>query len=94
MSKVNNNSDKTYSELLQDQRWRELRELVLSRDGKKCRNCKSGSQLQIHHRQYHICSKTQLKIAPWEYDLQLLVTLCETCHENGHQVHQYETYFI
>lgn len=77
--------DVTYIEMLLTERWRQKREQILDRDTRKCRNCGHGQNLEVHHRQYHIDSKTGLKREPWDYDNQYLVTLCHNCHELGHE---------
>lgn len=75
----------TYAELLNFQQWKDMRELVLSRDLRQCRVCNSPHNLEVHHRQYHKEKHSQLKYLPWEYDLQLLITLCRNCHQKGHE---------
>ncbi len=74
----------SYNELLQTDLWRSKRSSILERDGHKCRNCGGTTHLQVHHRQYHICKVTGLRIAPWDYSAKYLVTLCESCHKAGH----------
>ena len=77
--------DISYVEMLLTERWRQKREEILERDNRKCRNCGKSQNLHVHHRQYHIDSKTGLQREVWDYDNKYLVTLCETCHETGHQ---------
>jgi 5-methylcytosine-specific restriction endonuclease McrA len=74
----------TYYEGLEDPQWKSFRKDILERDGHKCRICGGEKELQVHHRQYHryICSGEWLK--PWEYHPVFLVTLCGTCHRQGH----------
>lgn len=54
--------------------WRQVRERVLERDGRRCRRCGSHDRLHVHH-------LVAVRIAP---HLRLvesnLVTLCEACH--------------
>ncbi|PZX55532.1 HNH endonuclease [Algoriphagus chordae] len=69
---------------LEDHQWKRLRMAVLDRDGHQCRLCASKSQLQVHHRQYHRYKHSGEWLKPWEYHPALLVTLCGTCHEQGH----------
>jgi 5-methylcytosine-specific restriction endonuclease McrA len=74
-----------YAEKLLSKMWKTKREEILQRDNRKCCNCGSASNLQVHHRQYHINVKTGTKREPWDYKNNYLVTLCNSCHENGHK---------
>jgi hypothetical protein len=66
----------TYSAKLRDPRWQKLRLQVMERDEWACQSCfDSASTLAVHHR-YYVPGKE-----PWEYPLNALVTLCESCHE-------------
>lgn len=75
----------TYSDKLRDPRWREIRDRVLTRDKHRCQVCGIGAIgfrgenviLNVHHRCYHPNKE------PWEYEIQSLITVCETCHEPG-----------
>lgn len=73
-----------YAEQLSDPRWLQLRQRILQRDGHTCRHCRSNTALQVHHRQYHVHSTSGIWKAPWQYKADLLITLCERCHETGH----------
>ena len=83
-----------YSNLLLTPQWLDKRSIILKRDGNKCRYCGASNYLQVHHRQYHTCSKTGMKKNPWQYDDKYLVTLCRKCHENGHNQFTVPTYPI
>ena len=72
-----------YKQLLGDARWKELRISILKRDCTKCANCGANRNLQVHHKQYHVCSTTGKWKAPWEYHTKYLVTLCVNCHKTG-----------
>lgn len=74
----------SYVEMLLTELWKRKREEILERDNRKCRNCGSTHDLQIHHKQYHIDSKTGFKKEPWKYEDKYLITLCRQCHETGH----------
>jgi hypothetical protein len=74
----------TYGELLFDERWRKKRETILVRDGRKCVFCDRNVDLQVHHRQYHFVKSAQKFKVPWDYDNSLLITLCKSCHNRGH----------
>jgi len=75
----------SYSELLNMPQWKEKRKEILARDGFCCRNCKSTTGLQVHHRQYHVIGNTKSFYKPWEYPSRYLITLCEDCHKSGHK---------
>lgn len=67
---------RTYSEKLRDPKWQKKRLEILSRDEFSCQLCyDTSTTLHVHHRLYIKGNE------PWEYDEKLLVTLCETCHE-------------
>lgn len=74
----------SYGSLLFDKRWKSKREQIVNRDGYACVNCKGNLKLQIHHRQYHFIVSTNHFRLPWEYPNQLMVSLCEKCHQKGH----------
>lgn len=82
--KPNEESHGSYGALLFDPRWRERRKEILLRDANVCVNCSSSLKLQVHHRQYHFITKTNHYKMPWDYASNLLITLCEKCHQNGH----------
>jgi len=65
-----------YSKKLRDPRWQKKRLEILERDDWKCQKCfDSESTLAVHHRRYWQDTE------PWDYPDELLVTLCENCHE-------------
>ncbi len=74
-----------YQRFLNYPQWEAKRRQILQRDHYRCRNCGSGKRLQVHHRQYHICTKTGGWKKPWDYPAHYLVTLCDTCHGAGHK---------
>lgn len=74
----------SYGGLLFDKRWRNKREEILQKDNRTCRVCKSVEELQVHHRQYHYLKAEKKFKVPWDYPDQLLITLCEKCHQKGH----------
>ena len=80
--------EERYKRLLEDNRWKAIRNEVIKRDGFRCINCSVTGNLQVHHKQYHVYSTTGKWKAPWEYELRLLITLCMPCHEKGH--HKYK----
>ena len=65
-----------YAEKLKNPKWQKKRLEVLGRDKWQCQKCFSDQHtLHVHHKSY------QFGKDPWEYDLDLLITLCEFCHE-------------
>lgn len=74
----------TYGGLLFDQRWRERRAQIITRDRERCIICDSTHELQVHHRQYHFLKAENGFKAPWDYEDKLLITLCKSCHNRGH----------
>jgi hypothetical protein len=65
-----------YSEKLKDPRWQKKRLEIFERDLWRCSKCyDSLSTLVVHHRIYLLGKE------PWDYPDELLITLCENCHE-------------
>lgn len=65
----------TYKEQLKDPRWQKKRLEIMERDGWQCQCCfDRDNTLTVHHKKYD-----NGKMA-WEYDNELLITLCEDCH--------------
>jgi hypothetical protein len=65
----------TYQEKLKDPRWQKKRLKILDRDDWACQSCgDSESTLHVHHKIYKKCD-------PWDYPDEVLITLCETCHD-------------
>lgn len=63
----------TYSEKLKDPRWQKKRLEVFQRDGFSCNHCGNTQRtLHVHHISY---SKE-----PWDTHLDMLTTLCDSCH--------------
>lgn len=68
-------AEKSYLEKLKDPRWQKLRLQVFERDDFRCTNCYSDTKtLNVHHIHYKGNN-------PWETPINLLTTLCESCHE-------------
>lgn len=69
---------KTYSELLKDPRWQKTRLRVLEGSGFKCESCEEDKKtLHVHHTYY------EKGRCPWEYPIDSLECLCETCHSEA-----------
>lgn len=73
----------SYYELLKDERWINKREEILQRDNYRCVPCTNkaddlpqlGKILHVHHLIY-------IKgAAPWEYNNDDLITVCDECHK-------------
>lgn len=75
----------TYGALLFDKRWIEKRAEIILRDNNRCVICNSDENLEVHHRQYHFIKGLKRFKAPWDYENQLMITLCSKCHTRGHR---------
>jgi len=65
-----------YSEFLKSPKWQKKRLEIMQRDGFKCAICKNTERMQhVHHISYIEGKK------PWEYDNNMLITLCDQCHD-------------
>jgi hypothetical protein len=81
----------SYGALLFHPRWKIKRNEILARDMHRCFHCKGDKGLQVHHRQYHFIASQQKYRLPWEYPNHLLITLCESCHNRGHNKYKVPT---
>lgn len=64
-----------YSEKLKDPRWQKKRLEVFQRDDFSCQQCgDTETTLCVHHLRYMAGRD------PWEYPEEMLLTLCEECH--------------
>ena len=69
-------ANNAYAEKLRDPRWQKKRLIILQRDEFTCQSCfDSNSTLHVHHRFY------ESDCEPWDYDDEILITLCEYCHD-------------
>jgi len=67
-----------YSEKLRDPRWQKKRLKIMERDNFSCQFCQSKTDtLNVHHIAY--------EGEPWDAKDELLITLCESCHEKEEQ---------
>lgn len=65
-----------YSESLKNPKWQKKRLEIMQRAGWKCELCANAEEnLQIHHKKYVSGYK------PWDYENDLLMCLCESCHK-------------
>lgn len=68
---------KSYSEKLKDPRWQKKRLEILQRDNWTCTSCGgTKTTLHVHHKYYTYGNE------PWEYNNNVLITLCEHCHKS------------
>jgi hypothetical protein len=84
----------SYGALLFHPSWKAKRKEILHRDMHRCVHCRSGKDLQVHHRQYHFRVSEQKFRLPWDYPDHLLITLCESCHNKGHNKYKVPTITI
>lgn len=71
---------KTYSEKLKDPRWQRVRLEAMELAEWECQKCgASENTLHVHHKQY------MKDRDPWDYELNQLAVLCESCHERLHE---------
>jgi len=71
---------KSYFEKLKDPRWQKKRLEALSLSNFCCESCAdSTSTLHVHHKQYFKVRE------PWDYEVDQLAVLCESCHESTHE---------
>jgi 5-methylcytosine-specific restriction endonuclease McrA len=74
----------SYGSLVLHPKWKARRKEIITRDQHKCVICGSGTEIQVHHRQYHFIKAIKKFKAPWDYADHLLITLCSKCHARGH----------
>jgi len=65
-----------YSDKLKDPRWQKKRLEIMQRDDWSCGICLDDSKtLNVHHKMYNS------NLEPWEYPNEMLITLCDECHQ-------------
>ena len=67
----------SYNNYLKSDKWKELRYTILVRDSHTCQDCKSTTNLQVHHLHYR-------GIDTMTFTSDQLVTVCYDCHEIRH----------
>jgi len=66
-----------YRRKLKDPRWQKMRLEIFNRDDFKCQYCDDKREtLHVHHLEY------LPDLDPWQYPMESLITLCESCHED------------
>jgi len=84
----------SYKEQLRDRRWQIKRNKILERDKYECqnKNCKHKPDntilLHVHHLDY-----IEDKMA-WDYPDDMLITLCEKCHDSEQLRPKEEKYLL
>ena len=73
-----------YQTLLKHPKWFVRRKEILNRDKEQCVICSSSIKLEVHHRQYHFSKSKNTFVPPWQYDDKYLITICNHCHNMGH----------
>jgi hypothetical protein len=68
-----------YQDDLHDPRWFDLREQVFRYCGKTCKECRSTSHLQVHHKSYDNGGPRA-----WDYPIGNFEVLCFSCHAGVH----------
>lgn len=69
----------SYKELLSDPRWQKKKNDVLIRDNYTCQAADCGcttKTLHVHHLEY-----LGVSLNPWDYPMDMLISLCVTCHD-------------
>lgn len=70
---------KTYYEKLKDPQWQKKRLEVMQANDFCCEVCGDNeATLNVHHKEYFKGHE------PWEYEINQLACLCESCHECQH----------
>ena len=70
----------TYQEKLKDPRWQRRKSEVLNAANWRCQHCcRSDGTLHAHHL-FYLRGRQ-----PWEYPDELLVCLCDSCHDEKHK---------
>lgn len=79
----------TYSQKLKNPFWQRRRLEIFNRDHFACTNCGSTHrELQVHHLEY------LGDIAPQDYPNDMLITLCDVCHEKENGRPKHEKYLL
>lgn len=74
----------TYEDLLLRPEWKAKRDCILKRDNNKCQWCGKQENLQVHHK-YYSKYPNNVKVQPWNYPNDALITLCDECHQKAHK---------
>ena len=70
----------TFLAKYRDPRWQRLRLKVMEEAGFQCQECCDKTEtLNVHHKLYRKDAN------PWDYELEELICLCNSCHEYIHE---------
>lgn len=94
LEEVKVNFHGSYGALLFDSRWKDKRNIILARDNEQCVICGLSDELQVHHRQYHYVTTLKKFQPPWQYPDNMLITLCNSCHQRGHSKYKVPIIYI
>jgi 5-methylcytosine-specific restriction endonuclease McrA len=73
--------NKSYSEKLKHPLWQKKRLEIMQRDEFMCQNCgEKEKTLNVHHIKYLKGHEI------WDYDNSYLITLCNKCHSERHEL--------
>ncbi|NQV38206.1 MAG: HNH endonuclease [Candidatus Marinimicrobia bacterium] len=78
-----------YTEQYKDVRWQKLRLEVFKRDDFKC--CRCGLEEEVSLNAHHLIYFPNAK--PWEYDPEILISLCDDCHETVHEIEPFRRFY-
>lgn len=88
----NGNKNLSYEDLLKTKEWSNKRLKILNRDNHKCVYCGKTYNLQVHHK-YYSKYPNGLRVYPWNYPDDALITLCDECHKKVHNKKKIKTYY-
>ena len=78
-----------YKEQLKHPKWQKKRLEIMNRDQFQCQCCMDKEDtLTVHHKKYIQGKKA------WEYPDNLLITLCNPCHENIHKCDKFQSRLV
>lgn len=92
VSPVNKKQDPDYNYLLQRPEWIYKAIRIKERDGHCCKYCGNVCNLQVHHK-YYSRYPNGMKVMPWNYPDDALITLCQNCHEKVHKTKKIKLYY-
>lgn len=79
-------TQENYRRAVESKEWRDVCQAVIARDHNACRICGGTANLRVHHK-YYIKGR-----AIWNYPIDALQTMCESCHTQWHDTHRVEVY--